>query len=148
MRSLKSLSSGPNYLCAIAAPGSWEHRLSRNIADMTGADSGPRPPLSEPLRAGRHPIMGGTNPLLHRGGDPSPDRWSRLMSELEKYNQGRASLVPGPETAQQAFVRFIRDRFAPALRDLGFKGSGTRFHLDHDQYRGNLSFQKSKSCDK
>ena len=48
-----------------------------------------------------------------------------------------------PETAQQTYHRMLRDWMAPALRQMGFKGSGQRFSLPHDTYECRFWFQKS-----
>ena len=51
---------------------------------------------------------------------------------------------PTAETAQTVFSRLLRDLIAPALRDLGFKGSGARYKMTRDEYRIEIEFQKSK----
>jgi hypothetical protein len=47
------------------------------------------------------------------------------------------------ETAQETFTRMIRERVAPRLRALGFKGSGQRFTLASDSHWALLGFQRS-----
>lgn len=39
-------------------------------------------------------------------------------------------------TAQEAFIRMLKEEIAPALRRLGFKGSGQRFELRSDTHLG------------
>ena len=38
--------------------------------------------------------------------------------------------------------RFVRDRFAPALRELGFKGSGNRYHVGFGDRVGYLGIKR------
>jgi hypothetical protein len=46
-------------------------------------------------------------------------------------------------TAQESFKTMMRDEIAPALRELGFKGSGQRFELPNQDFWALLGFQKS-----
>jgi uncharacterized protein DUF4304 len=46
-------------------------------------------------------------------------------------------------TAQETFRGMLRDEIAPALRALGFKGSGANYHLPSDTHWALLGFQKS-----
>jgi len=48
------------------------------------------------------------------------------------------------ETAQDTFKRMIREEVAPALRALGFKGSGQSYTLPSDTHWALLGFQRSK----
>jgi hypothetical protein len=49
-------------------------------------------------------------------------------------------------TAKQAFVHLMRDRVAPALRELGFIGSLTRgYFIASGDYKGGFSTQPSVS---
>ena len=50
-------------------------------------------------------------------------------------------------TAQEMFRAMVRDQVAPALRDLGFKGSGQVYLLPSETHWAMLSFQKSASSD-
>lgn len=57
----------------------------------------------------------------------------------------RASKAGGTPTAQQAFADMMRNIIAPALRDLGFKGSVTRgFRCTNGVYTGGFWTQKSR----
>jgi hypothetical protein len=46
-------------------------------------------------------------------------------------------------TAQEAFALMMREQVAPALRDLGLKGSGQVFSIPSDRYWALIGFQKS-----
>ena len=48
-------------------------------------------------------------------------------------------------TAQDAFARMMKHEIAPALRRLGFKGSGQRYELPWEAGWAILGFQKSTS---
>jgi len=52
-----------------------------------------------------------------------------------------------PLTAQDVFRATMRDEIAPALRELGFKGSGQVYLLPSETHWAMLSFQKSASSD-
>jgi hypothetical protein len=45
-------------------------------------------------------------------------------------------------TAQQAFARMLKEEIAPALRRLGFRGSGQRFELRSETHWAVIGFQK------
>jgi hypothetical protein len=45
--------------------------------------------------------------------------------------------------AQEAFASMMRQQVAPALRDLGLKGSGQVFSIPSDRYWALIGFQKS-----
>ncbi|TML90638.1 MAG: DUF4304 domain-containing protein [Actinobacteria bacterium] len=45
-------------------------------------------------------------------------------------------------TAQEAFTMMVKDEIAPALRELGFKGSGQRFTLPSETHWALLGLQK------
>jgi hypothetical protein len=45
--------------------------------------------------------------------------------------------------AQEAFASMMREQVAPALRDLGLKGSGRVFSIPSDRYWALIGFQKS-----
>jgi hypothetical protein len=47
--------------------------------------------------------------------------------------------------AQDGFNAMLRDHVAPALRDMGFKGSGKAYRLDDEQCWIQLGFQASVS---
>jgi uncharacterized protein DUF4304 len=47
-------------------------------------------------------------------------------------------------TAQKAFEVMLRDQIAPALRDLGLKGSGQEFSLPSSTHWALLGFQRDK----
>jgi hypothetical protein len=55
----------------------------------------------------------------------------------------RATESPRMERAQDTFKQMMRDKVAPALRELGFKGSGQSFTLPSDSHWALLGFQKS-----
>jgi hypothetical protein len=45
-------------------------------------------------------------------------------------------------TAQEAFTKMLKQEVAPALRRLGFKGSGQRYELASDTHWAIVGFQK------
>src|SRR6266508_1633339 len=47
-------------------------------------------------------------------------------------------------TAQESFKQMLRDHVAPALREMGFRGSGQNFSLRSDSHWALLDFQKSQ----
>jgi len=47
--------------------------------------------------------------------------------------------------AQRAFAGMIKDAVAPALRDLGFRGSGQSYAIPSDEHWALLGFQKRTS---
>jgi hypothetical protein len=47
-------------------------------------------------------------------------------------------------TAQDTLIAMLRESVAPALRDLGFKGSGQNCHLPSDDVWALVGFQKSQ----
>jgi Domain of unknown function (DUF4304) len=47
--------------------------------------------------------------------------------------------------AQEVFRVMMREQVAPALRELGFRGSGQSFTLPSDEYWALVGFQKSDS---
>jgi len=51
-------------------------------------------------------------------------------------------------TAVDEFSTVVRDRLAPALRELGLKGSGTAFLLPDEQSWAIVGFQKSRTSDR
>jgi hypothetical protein len=59
--------------------------------------------------------------------------------------------LPGVEetgpTGQQMYVDLMKGSFAPALRAVGFKGSGGRFELPSERYWTQLGFQRSAFSD-
>ena len=59
---------------------------------------------------------------------------------------GGLGLRPVP-TAQEAFVKMMKEEIAPALRRLGFKGSGQRYELPSPTHWALLGFQKSAYSD-
>jgi hypothetical protein len=50
-------------------------------------------------------------------------------------------------TAQVVFERMLREEVAPALRELGLRGSGQRFRLPSESHWALLAFQKSQWSD-
>lgn len=50
-------------------------------------------------------------------------------------------------TAQDAFQAMMRERIAPALRELGCKGSGQTYVLPSEDYWALIGFQKSSQGD-
>jgi hypothetical protein len=50
-------------------------------------------------------------------------------------------------TTQQMYDDLMRGTFAPALRGVGFKGSGGRFELPSERHWTQLGFQKSAFSD-
>jgi hypothetical protein len=53
--------------------------------------------------------------------------------------------VQSDTTAQEAFRGMLRDLIAPALREMGLKGSGQHYRLDLPEYWVQIGFQKSRS---
>lgn len=51
-------------------------------------------------------------------------------------------------TTQEAYTSLLRDHIAPALRSLGFKGSGASFTADRDGVIVNLGFERSRFGDR
>jgi hypothetical protein len=51
-------------------------------------------------------------------------------------------------SAQEMFKAMLRDEVAPALRSMGFKGSGQNFALPSDSHWALLGFQRSQSNDR
>jgi Domain of unknown function (DUF4304) len=45
-------------------------------------------------------------------------------------------------TAQEAFTTMVKEQIAPALRELGFKGSGQRFVLPSETHWAQIGLQK------
>jgi len=45
-------------------------------------------------------------------------------------------------TAQEAFRMMVKEQIAPALRELGFKGSGQRFVLPSEEHWAQIGLQK------
>ena len=60
------------------------------------------------------------------------------------HSKGSSEAGDEPETAQQTYHRMLRDWMAPALRQMGFKGSGQRFSRPDDTYECRFWFQKSR----
>jgi hypothetical protein len=56
----------------------------------------------------------------------------------------RAPSVPGP-TAQDSYRAMFKDQIGPALRRLGLRGSGMRYHLPVLEHFCTVSFIASKS---
>jgi len=50
----------------------------------------------------------------------------------------------GAQTAQDAYRTVMRDRVAPALRQMGFKGSSGKFHMTQGDYRVRVDALKSR----
>lgn len=48
---------------------------------------------------------------------------------------------------QDTFRQFLRERFAPAMRDLGFKGSGQKYSFPSDTHYIQIGLQKSAYSD-
>jgi uncharacterized protein DUF4304 len=51
-------------------------------------------------------------------------------------------------TAQEAFTMMVKEQIAPALRALGFKGSGQRFTLPDDEHWAQIGLQKFSWSDR
>jgi hypothetical protein len=75
----------------------------------------------DPWRAGR---------LVKRPPSAGPDEFSSLIHDWYSLNWlSGFDLPPGIQTAQETMKAFQRDRLAPALRAMGFQGSGSKFQL-------------------
>jgi len=68
--------------------------------------------------------------------------YKEVVADAARWPDPR-SLPPGAETAPQTYTRFLRNGLAPAMRTLGLKGSGGRFHLARGALKGTFDFQKS-----
>lgn len=51
-------------------------------------------------------------------------------------------------TAQETMKRMLTDHVGPALREMGFRGSGQTYALPSDSHWSLLGFQRSKSSDR
>ena len=97
----------------------------------------PELPAPDPRKAGRQwspspwPRPGENEQMAH-------ERWKM---EWDAFQLDPASVATTAETAQITFAGFLKQRFAPSLRDLGFKGSGSRYRFDRQRFQGGLSFQ-------
>jgi hypothetical protein len=56
-------------------------------------------------------------------------------------------MICGMGAAQESFKTMLRERVAPALRELGFRGSGQRFVLPSATHWAILGFQRSSESD-
>lgn len=92
------------------------------------------------MRAGRKLLR---SPLPQEG-ETRAEALDHWKAEFNALQLDPASLLPGSETAQETFNSFLKDRLAPSLRSLGFKGSGSGYRLDRGDYRGTLGFQKDR----
>jgi hypothetical protein len=55
-----------------------------------------------------------------------------------------ADLPPGTPTAQETMKVFQRNRLAPALREMGFQGSGSKFRLRDSDPAGYISVNRDR----
>jgi hypothetical protein len=99
---------------------------------------GPDGQPSDPWRAGRAPFMRPGKTESHS------DAIDRSMAQFQALELDPNDVPLDSEHAPEAFTRFLRIELAPALRQLGFKGSGANFRLDRGDFRGGLQFQKSQ----
>jgi hypothetical protein len=98
----------------------------------------------------------GSQVVIKAGRLVKPNRWSRpgeterqalarYNVEFRAFSDAMRALRDRPlSTAQEEFSRFFRDDIAPAIRALGFKGSGLHFKVNDGDYVGQLDFQKSR----
>lgn len=100
----------------------------------------PEEPLPDPHKAGRTRIRS-PRPVGEETVEDARDQW---RAEYKRLRLDPTTVPPGSETAQETFARFVRDHLAPSLRSLGFKGSGSRYKLDHGEHRGYLTLLKSR----
>jgi Domain of unknown function (DUF4304) len=56
----------------------------------------------------------------------------------------RGAAARGQMNAQEKFAAMLRDEVAPALRELGFKGSGQSYQIPNETCWALLGFQKNK----
>ena len=56
-------------------------------------------------------------------------------------------MIRGVGTAQETFATMLRERIAPALRELGFRGSAQNYALPTTTHWALLGFQRSKWSD-
>ncbi len=100
----------------------------------------PEDPVPDPWRAGRYLLR---SPLAQEG-ETSEEAMNRWKAEFAALDLDPASVPSDSETAQETFNRFLKERLAPSLRSLSFKGSGANYRLDRGDYRGALGFQKDR----
>lgn len=81
---------------------------------------------------------------LPEPGESSVEAIDRWKEDFQALQLDPASVPSGSETAQETFSAFLKDRLAPVLRSLGFKGSGARYRLDRSEYQGTVGFQKDR----
>lgn len=55
---------------------------------------------------------------------------------------------PGAASAQSLYAVLMKERFAPYLREAGFRGSGGRFRLPSESHWAQVGFQKSVYSDR
>ena len=92
------------------------------------------PGTSKPDRAGQSP----------KAAREPVSRQAKAAIKTGVRGGGSRRAAADAPTAQQAFAHLMRDLIAPALRELGFKGSVTRgFFLTSGDYGGGFSTQKS-----
>lgn len=72
----------------------------------------------------------------------------RLDEAAERLNELLSQMVqdtpPLEGTAQDAYRVLIRDHVGPALRSLGYKGSGGRYRREAGDYQISITFQRSR----
>jgi hypothetical protein len=72
----------------------------------------------------------------------APPLLDELLTTMLGHRADRSETVSVP--AQDAFKAMVRKQVAPALRDLGFKGSGNKYEMTRDEYRIQIQLQRSK----
>lgn len=72
------------------------------------------------------------------------DEWWRWRLR----RRGQRSATSSGATAQELYDAAIKQRVSPALRDLGFRGSGGRYHLPSESHWVLLGLQKSAYSDR
>ncbi len=71
------------------------------------------------------------------------DRFKAWKHRPKNHRPG----TEGDPTPQQVYDQLMKESFAPALREVGMKGSGGRFELPSDTHWLLLGFQKSTFSD-
>jgi hypothetical protein len=80
---------------------------------------------------------------------PSLWRYWRTLCDLTDEHSGHMPRDAGDlVTAQESFATLMRQHVAPAMRDLGLKGSGGVFTLPDAEHWASIGFQRSTYSDR
>jgi hypothetical protein len=157
-----ALFTGLNELLTDEGPRLWFFDHDSRLGIVTRATQAERDALLNltGIRLDRDPPAWWTAlaPIPRYPARPKPDRAatgrpkpanvpvsSRRSKPATAQRGGRDNAAPDSPTAQQEFTRMMRNLIAPALHDLGFKGSVTRgFSCRNGDYSGSFWTQKSR----